>query len=143
MKQCKYRYVSFGTVGVCGSLAFNLHKDVPSINQGDFCDKCYWRNIVESNMSLKPVRWLGVTSPQTVPEQAIKLLKEKVCVLETKTIRNYEEAGFHIRSVLHKISTLESRIAALEAKKTRLAKLSKVKIPHGGLAGTTKKASKK
>jgi len=38
MKRCKAkRYDGFG----CGSYAFNLHKE--GVEQGGFCDVCFWR----------------------------------------------------------------------------------------------------
>lgn len=48
MKRCKYQVVHFASSmpSNCGSFAFNLDKE--NINQGEFCDACYWRNIVEN-----------------------------------------------------------------------------------------------
>lgn len=31
---------------VCGSYAFNLHQE--GIDQGEFCDVCYWRSLCEA-----------------------------------------------------------------------------------------------
>jgi len=54
MKCCKNkRYDGFG----CGSYAFNLHKE--GIDQGDFCDVCFWRRQLTS-IDEAVERFLGV-----------------------------------------------------------------------------------
>lgn len=51
VKQCENRIGSYEINRACKSQAFNLHKE--GIDQGDYCDACYFEHVKEAVSALK------------------------------------------------------------------------------------------